>query len=223
MKKRITAFLATVLLLCMGSAFAVTQTHTCTIPLSTTNWTNALSVPKFNSSLGTLNGITFILTGHVEGAAMLENLETAAADITVNLSARLTLMRPDNSVLLVSIPVVSRTENVGSFDGEIDFLGTSGRTYENLSANHSETAVLLAPSADLGLFTGTGNINLPIRAEGFSSGEGAGNLLLQFRTLASAQAQVKYDYTAVPEPPGLLAMMAGIGGLAGLLMRGSRR
>ncbi len=222
MRKLLTAFLATALLLSLGSAYAATQTHTCTISLATTNWSNSLLVPKFDSSLGTLNAITFTLTGYVEGAAMFENMETVPTDVTVNLSARLTLMRPDSSVLLVTIPVVSMTENVGAYDGEMDFLGASGRTYGDLSANQSETATSTAPSADLALFTGSGNISLPISAEGFSSGEGGGNLLLQFRTLASAHTLVKYDYTPVPEPSGLLAMLTGVGGLAGILARGRR-
>lgn len=222
MRRLLTASLCITLLASVGCALAGTLTYTGTIPLATTNWNNSISIPQFDPSLGTLTGITFILTGRVEGSAMLENLETVSADVTVDLSAKITLMRPDTSVLVAAIPVVSVTENVAAFDGQMDFQGDSGRKYENLSANRTESSTSVPPSADLALFTGTGSIVLPIRAEGFSSGSGAGNLLLQFSTLAFAEAQVKYDYTAVPEPSGLLALMAGFGGLAGLLVRGRR-
>jgi hypothetical protein len=184
-----------------------------------TNWSNTISIPKFDTTLGTLDSITFVLAGHVEGAARLESLETIPANVTVDLSAILKLMRPDTSQIVVTIPVVSVTELIAGFDGLIDFGGPSGRTHENLSANHSETAVSPPPASDIALFSGTGDIVLPVSAEGFSSGSGAGNLLLQFNTLASAEATVTYDYTGVPEPSGLLALMTGMSSLAGLALR----
>lgn len=219
MKKLLTAVCILILIALLGCADAAQLTYTRNIPLSTTNWANSISVPKFDPSLGTLDGITFTLAGHVEGTARLENLETIPANITVNLSALLKMMRPDTSVIVVTIPVVSVTELIPEFDGVVDFAGLSGRTHENLAADHSETVVSPPPASDLILFSGMGDIILPVSAEGFSSGSGAGNLLLQFNTLASAEATVTYDYTAVPEPSGLLALLTGIGGLAGLVTR----
>ena len=219
MKKLLTAVCILILIASLGCADATTLSYTRTIPLSTTNWANSISVPKFDASLGTLNQITFTLNGHVEGAARLENLETIPANITVNLSAMLKMMRPDTSVIVVTIPVVSVTELIAAFDGVIDFGGLSGRTHENLAGNHSETSVSPPPLSDLALFSGTGDIVLPVSADGYSSGSGAGNLLLQFNTLASAEATVTYDYSSVPEPSGLLALLSGLGGLAGLVTR----
>ncbi len=219
MKTLLIVLCSITLLVPIGCADAGQLSYTSTIPLTTTNWSNTISFPMFDPALGTLDRITFVLTGHVEGAAMFESMETIPATVTANLSAKLTLMRPDNSLLVMAIPVASVTETVDSFDGTIDFSGASGRKYEGLSANRVETLTVFPPSADFGLFSGAGNIVLPIKAEGFSSGSGAGNLLLQFNTLASAQATITYDYTAVPEPSGILALLTGIGGMAGLLSR----
>lgn len=219
MSRTITVFCLLMIVVSLGCVDAAQLTYTDTIPLSTTNWANSISIPKFDATLGTLDQITFILAGHIEGAASLENLETVPANVTVDLSAKLKLMRPDTSVIVVTIPVASVTELIPAFDGVMDFGGLSGRTHENLSANHSESAVIPPPASDLALFSGTGNIILPVSAEGFSSGSGAGNLLLQFNTLASAEATVRYDYTPVPEPSGLLALLTGIPGLLGMAMR----
>lgn len=219
MRKLLTVVCGLVLLASLGCADATQLSYTRTVPLSTTNWADSISVPKFDTSLGTLDGITFTLAGHVEGTARLENLETIPANVTVNLSSILRLMRPDTSEIVVTIPVVSVTELIAEFDTVPDFGGPSGRTHENLAGDHSETAVSPPPDSDLVLFSGMGDIVLPVSAEGFSSGSGAGNLLLQFNTLASAEATVTYDYTAVPEPSGVLALLTGLGGLAGLVTR----
>lgn len=187
------------------------------VPLSTTNWGNSVYMQQFNPAFGTLNSITFYLDGHVEGAAKFESLDASPTTVTMDLSAILRLKRPDYTDLVVTIPVVSTVDAVTAFDGGIDFGGTSGATHANLAADKQEFAVTSA-AADKALFTGTGTILLPVVASGVSSGSGAGNLIQQFQTLASASAWVTYDYTAVPEPSSLLALMSGAG-LIGFAIR----
>ncbi len=199
------------------ASFAATISYNASIPLSQTNWTTSISIPKFDPSLGTLNNIIFVLTGHVEGSAAFESRDAAPATVTMNLSAVLSLMRPDSTIIVISLPVVSTVDNVTAFDGVPDYGGTSGKTYNNLTANHVATYTSPPPASDLALFTGVGNILLPVSAVGASNGSGAGNLDLRFNTYASAAACVTYDYTPIPEPSGLLALVSGIGGLAGFV------
>lgn len=189
-------------------------------PLSTTNWSTSITLPQFDPALGTLNSISFVLFGHVEGTAKFESMDAAPAVITMDLSAMLKLKRPDLTDLVVTIPVASTSDNASAFDGTIDFGGTSGNTYGGLSANDTESATT-STAADKALFTGLGSIVLPVTASGASTGSGAGNLLLQFQTSASAWATVTYDYTAVPEPSSLLALMSGLG-VIGLAIRRKR-
>jgi hypothetical protein len=139
----------------------------------------------------------------------------------MDLAAILRLQRPDLSNLVVTIPVVSTVDNASAWDGVSDYAGTSGKTYANISASDSDFATT-SSAGDKALFTGVGFISLPVEANGASTGSGAGNLLLQFQTLASASARVTYDYTAVPEPSSLLALMSGLGGLMGFAIRRRR-
>ncbi len=174
-----------------------TLEYTDDISLMTTNWSGMMSFPQFDPALGTLNSVTVELGGHVEGDAKFESLDAEPATVVMNLAAEIELQRPDNSPLAVVVPLVETTDNVTAFDGTIDFLGDSGRTYEGLSGDDMETEMTTLPS-DLALFTGTGNIDLPAVASGASTGSGAGNLILQFATSASSNAKVIYDFTPAP-------------------------
>jgi len=191
-------------------ATADTITYTDSIPLSATGWSDSVSVPKFDPALGTLNSIEYTLSGHVEGTAAFENQSPSEATITMDLSAILKLQRPDLTTIVITIPVASTSDDVTAYDGVLDYGGTSGRTHSNLSNDLSES-ITSSSAADLSLFTGTGNISLPVEAGGASSGSGSGTLILQFSTAASAEVEVIYNYT-VPEPAtmGLLSL----GGLA---------
>jgi hypothetical protein len=167
--------------------------YTASIPLSTTNWSQTMSIPKFDQAPCTLDSICFELLGHVEGTAKFESLDAAPTTVTMNLAATIKLNRPNNTPLVTCIPLVQTIDNVTAFDGVIDFGGTSGKTYTGLSGNDTESACVSSP-ADIALFTGPGNILLPTTAVGSSSGSGAGNLILQFATSASAGVQVTYFY-----------------------------
>jgi hypothetical protein len=204
---------AGIVLVMSASASAATISFSDSIPLSTTNWSSSVSVSKFDPSLGTLLGITFELSGHVEGGAKFESLDAAPATVTMDLAADIELQRPDLSTLVVSNPLVQTVDNVTAFDTVLDFGGTSGKTYTGLSADDTESAVSPPPASDLVLFTGLGNISLPVEAEGASTGSGAGNLILQFNTSASADVKVTYEYEPIPEPSTLGLLSMGIIGL----------
>ena len=199
------------------SVQADTISYNDTIPLSTTNWADSVSVPQFNPALGTLTSIDFYLEGAVQGSAKFESLDAAPATVTMNLQAQVTLQRPDLSNLVVALPVAATLDNVTAFDGTIDFGGTSGKTYPLLSSTNNNSFTSLLP-ADFLLFTGVGNMVLPVNAVGQSNGSGAGNLILQFMTNASAYVEVTYKYD-VPEPA--TASLLALGALA-LIRRRSR-
>mgnify|MGYP001080599603 CR=1 FL=1 len=221
MRYRITVLCCALLCLIATASIAATISYTDSVPLAKTNWTSSITVQKFDPSLGTLTGITFMLTGYVEGSAKFESLDAAPAVVSMNLSARVSLQRPDLSDLVVSVPVVSTSDAVPAFDGLADFGGTSGKTYPGLTASRIEQSSAVLPS-DLTLFTASfagENIVLPVAASGNSEGSGAGNLLVVFQTFASAAATVTYEYEPVPEPSSLMALLMGIGGIAGLSSR----
>lgn len=198
-----------------GAAVAnETISYDATFNMARTNWDANLVIPKFDPALGTLVRVSWTLNGDVTGSASFESLDAADATITTSLAATITMYRPDNSVLDVVIPVVNNTDSATAFDGTVDFGGTSGKAYENLSG--SDTASdNTTDNADLALFSATflgETITLPVGAVGSSSGSGAGNLLLLFNTFAGADVKVVYEYELIPAP-GALALL-GLGGLA---------
>lgn len=185
--------LAIIAIVFPASSFATEITHTATVPLATTNWNETVTIPKFQLDPLCLQSVCIELRGHVEGAAKFESLDAADAEIIMNLQATLTISRPDNTPLVTVIPLANTVDSVTAFDDVIDFGGTSGKTYTDLSGNAIETGCTI-DAADLVLFSGAGNILLPMGATGTSNGSGAGNLILQFATSASVEVIVTYTY-----------------------------
>lgn len=209
------AVFASLALFPVSQATADTIMFSDSVALQPTNFNSSVSVPKFNPALGTLTKVIFELSGHVEGQAKFESLDASPTTISMQLAAQVKLQRPDLSSLVVALPLAMTMDNASAFDGLMDFGGTSGKTYPALAGNDNEMSMTTAP-LDLALFTGMGNIMLPVMATGASTGSGAGNLLLQFSTSASANVMVTYDYT-VPEPA--TAGLLGLGALASVRRR----
>ncbi len=191
-----------------------TQCHTDTIPFAITNWSSSVSVPKFNPTLGTLLSIQFTLRGDIRGSARAESLDASPTTVTTQFSANLALTRPDMSTIVVSVPVANFVNNFTAFDGTIDFGGTSGVTHSGISATDSQVVTSPPPVSDLALFTGVGNIVLPVAAQGSSIATGSGNLITQFNTEASATVTVCYTYAPNTPPsvqcPGPLMASVGV-------------
>ena len=176
-----------------STACADSVSHVASIPLSSTNWSDSITIPKFDLAGCTLDSVCFSLDGHVEGLAKFESEDASPATITMNLQATITLERPDSTPLATVIPLVQTNDDVTAYDGVLDFGGTSGKTYADLSGDKTESACTIDPD-DFALFTGAGDITLPAQAVGSSYGSGAGNLWLQFSTSASVGATVTYYY-----------------------------
>jgi len=180
------------------SAIAGQTCHDASIPTSTTNWNDSVSIPKFDPNSGVLHGIHFTLAGTATGSAKAESLDAAPSDVTLNFQCTLTLTRPDNSVIVVAIPLQQFVDHFASFDGVIDFAGTSGATHPNLLVTDTQFVDSLT-AADLALFTGPagnpGTLLLPVTAVATSGAGGAGNLVSQFAQTAAALVSVCYDYT----------------------------
>lgn len=194
--------------LALFAAPAVAQTQTVcfngSLPLVATNWNNTVSVSKFDTALGTLQSINFVLSGNIQGSVKIESQDTAATVVTTNFQATLTLTRPDLSVLVVTVPLANFNDSLAASDGTLDFGGPSGVSHLGITANATNNVTSPPPASDLVLFSGPagspGNIVLPVTAVGSSVATGSGNLITQFMTSADAQVQVCYTYV-VNTPP----------------------
>lgn len=181
------------------------------IDLQSTDWTESLSVQQFDEQNGDrkLVSICIHLEGTVSGSAALESLDNSPAKVSVQLSAMISLSL-GGSDLAVIIPIADDSFNASSYDGVLDFGGTSGMTFEKLSGSDSADNKLTFEDASFAKFLGDGMIKLEGNANGTSFGSGAGNLLLQFNTEASMSYRITYKYTEVPAP-GSVVILAGAG------------
>ena len=206
------AVFASLSLLPVSQATADTIMFSDSVALQPTNFNSSVSIPKFNPGLGTLTKVIFELSGHVEGQAKFESLEAGPTTISMQLAAQVNLQRPDLTSLVVALPLAMTMDNASAFDGTVDFGGTSGKTYSALAGDDNEMSMTTAP-LNLALFTSIGNIALPIMTTNASSGNGAGNLLLQFNTSASGDVTVTYEYIVIPEPATAMLVSLGAMGL----------
>jgi hypothetical protein len=186
--------LAGMVFLASSPALAGTVTQNVSLTLARTTWTRSFTVNMFDPSLGCLDSVCFSLSGHVEGSAAFENRDSEPATVVMDLASTIKLQRPNNSLIVETIPLAHTSDAVTAYDGNPDFAGTSGKTYSGLQGNKTDGTCLYA-SDDFVLFTGLGTIDLPVVATGTSGGSGAGNLLLSFTTDASASATVIYHYS----------------------------
>jgi len=206
----------------------VAQAATLTLPTvtigpKTMNWVDSLNVSKFDPLLGVLTGVTITIGGSINGFEKIESFDTTAQVILTSVSANLTVERPDTTPLMVLKPGFSTTDSFTAYDGIWDWAGTSGIGGSGegrpFSASDPGAPTTFSAASDLALFTGTGNITLPVIAQGFSAATGSANLTSWFKTAASADVTVVYDYKPVPEPSSLLVMGTGLLGLIGGLRR----
>jgi hypothetical protein len=213
-----------IMLTVVSLAGATSVSYTATNAVADTNWANSLLFPKFDASLGTLTSVKLDLTARVQGSAGYENLDGPNATVALNLQALVKVMRPDTTVIVSATPAASTLDTgVATYDGALDFGGTSGKTYSLLTSSSSASAIL-TNFADLALFTGAGNITLNTSAHGDSQGSGPGEMVQKFDTDAGDTVTVTYNYASntIPEPLSLSMIPMSLVGLVGYLRRRTR-
>jgi hypothetical protein len=170
----------------------LTLTRTASVSATPTDWTNSLAVGQFDPALGTLTAVDIVNAGSITSQIKVENVDAAAAAITATVSGSLTLSGAGfNS--LVTNSSSSKTFNAGPYDGTVDFDDPSGHDFGPQTASGSASLTITDPNA-LSYFIGTGSVNLTEVAHATSAANGAGNLVAQISTSATAQISVVYHY-----------------------------
>lgn len=224
MKKPIFLLALACLLGGMSSAQASMMSFSKNHSLSTTNWLDAFTFAKFNTTLGTLTSVKFELSGLASGIGKVESKDADPSDVTMDLTARIMLKRPDGTSIAIINPLYIQEFSFSAFDGAVDFGGTSGASTGLVTSDKAFNSFISSSVADLALFSSAGKemVTLDLKATGKSFATGAGNLVVDIATSAAGAATVTYIYTAAPvkiAEPETSSMLLGGLGLLGFMVR----
>jgi hypothetical protein len=204
-----------------GAANAASLSYTSSSNYDLTDIINSpLSIQKFNSSLGTLQGVTIEFTGDILGNAGFENRSKSPTSTTVTLGSELSLKLNNQSLLALNPEYISNYQ-VAKYDDITDYSGTSGKTISNLTATQSGTQSF-TNTQFLQSFIGNDNIDFLFSASATSAVTGSGNMNSYIDTYAKAGIKITYNYNdvkSVPEPSATL----GVALIAGLCLLSQRK
>jgi hypothetical protein len=198
MNTRILTLISFYLLVNWGSSvFAETITHERVFPAQPTDWSDTVSIPKFDPDLGELLAVKVIVKGDVSGSIKFENTSSYDdCEVEAKLGANISLKRPDLTNLIALTARVEREFEVDEFDGRVDFGGRSGVTFSSVTA--SRTKYRGPYIADNAIFVGAGSIDLPLQVQGLSYISASEHSVYQFTSQAAVKVIVKYFYRTAP-------------------------
>ena len=197
--------LTAVACLSLGGLVADTQAATVTYSATTSlsPYLNApytfpsAPLPKFDVPGGCLSSVCLRLEGQAFGFISIENFEAFPKLVTVTWGGQFNLLRPSLTSLLSTTATLTKPYSLTSFDGGVDYAGTSGVTESGLAAAGADS-VCTSSAADLALFSGPGTISLPCVATNISTHNGANSW--SFGVLALAKVDVTYTYSICSTP-----------------------
>ncbi len=201
------------------STAPLVETRTITVPLTPTNFTQDLSLPQFDPSLGNLFQVDLTVNGSLTSDLKAENTSVVSpATITSTIAGQLSLTGPAGINLSAPLSSQGTSFDASAYDGNTDYAGTSGTDFGSQSASVSKTLSLsTAQGVDLSAYLGTGTLPASFAAQADSTASGGGNLMVETQSNATATITVTYHYTLnnalqpgdhkivqVTEPPGTL-------------------
>lgn len=181
-------------------------------------WMADFDLPQFDSSLGTLESVRFVITTDWVGTLQGENLVTKSGGSTSGKLNWDQVFTGAGSQTWALSGWGSVSANVAKFDGVKDFGGTSGWTVDFSGTFHgsdfgSEYATDLTP------YIGTGTITCTLETNGDSQFVGTSKWLSYADQTLGTDVKVEYEYKPVPEPSSLVAFVSLLGGLSGIVLR----
>ncbi len=182
----------------VGVARAAVLTQSYTVAIQNANWTNTITLPQFDTGVGTLVGVRFGIAATARSISRVENLDAVPragviSGVQVDGVVRDSLGAP----LVTTTTFVKFTNNLAAYDGLGDFGGGSGVSNARRAATSTAINALVPPFTS---FEGIGSYNVQVTAVGAGFCIGPANFLLQVLPEMGATVTVYYDYEEVVLP-----------------------
>jgi hypothetical protein len=170
---------------------AATISFTNQSPNQLTDWTNSVSLPKFNQNLGTLQSVDVVIISHAEGTVSIKNRDNiprefnASLQGTLNFDIENTLFGSLSAGTNFSIVLAERDY----VSPEFEFIGPSAvvRPFTSTTTN-----VYNIPSAYWSLLSD--GIKVNFQAFAFQSISGSADVYDRFTHQSGATVSVTYTY-----------------------------
>jgi hypothetical protein len=196
-------------------ASTLSESYSVTTLTESTDWTQTLSIPQFNPSLGTLTSVEVESSGSLSTALLVGNISGSfglpanSSNGTADTQSTFTIT-PSGSVNLVLSPLSVMAE--GSFGPLV-----SGGT-QNLSSVPMGTASnsnTYTAQAALNYFTGSGSLSWTASTSTETGITYSGGVTYAYATdpNATLNETVIYTYNTVPEPSALAILGTGLLGV----------
>lgn len=192
-----------------------------------TDFTDTVTLKKFDPNLGELVKVTYTLEGTIAGEITADSENPVARSVTLTVAGTISVKDGLTTKLQISdsassgvIPL-SPDNDPGGFP---DYTGTDSTTFNTVMSDTDSVSAVDA--ATLSWFTATfldETFSWDIDATGMSEATGSGNLAVLVQQYASGTVTVRYEYnTPIPEAGTYLSGL-GIMGMAALAVRRMRR
>ena len=163
-------------------------------------------LPQFNPTYGTLQSVLVTITAHtLDGYYRIDNEGAGTGVATISYGASLTVVGPDD-IMLIALPSVSSNKFIfADNDGAPDYTGTDAFNLNSPTATATESA---SPPLTLDPYLGTGNATFSFYSsvsQGIITGGGLNQGTLSIDSIPPSfyfVATISYTYEPAPTPPG---------------------
>lgn len=204
----------------LGVAKAETIAQTRTVASTLTDWNENLTFDKFNSSLGTLESITFTITTTAQTVITVTNTALSSSNGTVRTEVQISLLDPEgyfsDSLPQIDGFVPGVAVNYTLASGESKAYGPYTRTLNTGGGFTYDSPDVLAE------FTGSSTDDIVLALSTFTQtllGNNGGNTSASQVTSASGSVTLTYSYSAVPEPSTMALGAIGVFAMIALYFR----
>jgi len=235
MKKTLQMAVAGALLsLAMAAAQAATSSGGSVSIIDVTH-SSASSVyfSAFDTSLGTLQSVTFTFTSTISGVSVAGNKSSVAAVSTVGGGAELTLTVGGVSTPITVDTVHYETLNLAantnpggavSVPALVAALKNPAAPVPSYATRVSYSGEIVTGSStitDLSAFTGSTPVSA--LAKGVFAGSGSGNVIYGGSSFVDTTISLTYNYAPVPEPETYGMLLAGLGLMGAIARRKAKK